>query len=67
VIAARMPMTTITTRSSTIVKPELECGIWLLAIGETARALKRFFNLLERERERERERDCFFHLLFYYS
>ena len=50
-MAAKIPITTMTTRSSTMVKPELEYGIWLLAIGETARALKRFFNLLESERE----------------
>ena len=50
-MAAKIPITTMTTRSSTMVKPELEYGIWLLAIGETARALKRFFNLLERGRE----------------
>ena len=54
-----MPMTTMTTNSSTIVKPEVVCELGLVLEP------KRFFNLLERERERER--DCFFHNLLYYS
>ena len=58
-MAARMPMTTITTRSSTIVKALVVRELGLLL------ELKLFFTLLERERERE---SCFFHnLLFYYS
>ena len=57
VMAARMPMTTITTRSSTIVKALVVRELGLLL------ELKLFFTLLERERE-----SCFFHnLLFYYS
>ena len=53
-MAASIPMTTMTTRSSTMVKPGLVFRLGLVLEP------KRFFNLLERERERERE-SCFFH------
>jgi hypothetical protein len=47
VMAARMPMITITTRSSTMVKAELVDGRWYLVGGGVG-----LFFMRERERER---------------